>query len=408
MKRLTIVAFAIICLLPFSSGTGSAASGIAANRHVVPTTVRLVRGPAFKQSAIGTLASPDVLHSENSVAYQITPTHTGAIDGPTLKLPFSIHWTAPLGQNSTYPVMANGRVFVGGNFLFALSAATGATLWSKATPSIGVAYDHNQLFGLSGGGQLASFVPKTGKQLWFESLPGQYAFSSPPTVGNGMVYTGGAGSGGTVYAVNEANGQLVWTASVENGDDSSPVVTSTGVYVSYVCPQAYDFAPLTGALIWHYSGPCEGGGGATAVLYRGNLYTESWASSPPGLILRATDGSPVGTFNSLVTPAFAKGIGYFVESGNQSIVAISTRTGNVKWMQTLSNDQFSVPPIVITNTLSGDLVVCGTSAGTLDVYDAKTGTLLQSLSLGAGPESGMAFSEGLLVVPSGNNVIGLK
>jgi outer membrane protein assembly factor BamB len=281
-------------------------------------------------------------------------------------------------------------------------------LWSKATPSIGLAYDHNQLFNLSGGGQLAAFVPSTGQELWFNSLPGQYSFSSPPAAGNGMVYTGGAGSGGTVYAVNETNGNLIWTASVENGDDSSPVVTSTGVYVSYVCPQAYDFAPLTGALIWHYSGPCEGGGGATAVLYRGLLYTESWASNPPGLILRGTDGTPIGTFNSLVTPAFAKNLGYFVENGNQSLVAISTRTGNTKWTQTLTGDSFSVPPIVITNTKSGDLVICATAAGTLDVYDAKAGTLLQSLALGAGAESGMAFSQGLLVVPSGNNVIGLK
>jgi outer membrane protein assembly factor BamB len=409
MKQLTIVACALICLLLESSSAAFAASGYPANRHVVvPAQVRLVHGPAFNSSLNARPMSSDTSLSEDAVTYQITPTHTGMIDGPTTKLPFSIKWTAPVGQPSTYPVMANGRVFVGGTDVFALNAVTGATLWSKATPSIGLAFDHNMLFNLSGGGQLAAFVPSTGVQLWFNSLPGQYAFSSPPAAGNGMVYTGGAGSGGTVYGVNETNGNLVWTASVENGDDSSPVVTSTGVYVSYVCPQAYDFAPLTGALIWHYSGPCEGGGGATAVLYRGSLYTESWASSPPGLILRGTDGSPLGTFNSLVTPAFAKGLGYFVENNNQSLVAVSTRTGNVKWTQTLSGDSFSVPPIVVTNTLSGDLVICATSAGTLDVYDAKAGTLLQSLSLGAGAEGGMAFSHGLLVVPSGNNVIGLK
>jgi outer membrane protein assembly factor BamB len=409
MKRLTLVACALFCLLQVAGGTAFAAPGFAPNHHLVPTQVKLVHGPAFNPSTVGKQASPDIAQSEDAVTYQITPTHTGAIDGPTLKLPFSITWTAPLGQSSTYPVMANGRVFVGGgSFVYALKASTGATIWSKATPSIGLAYDHGQLYNLSGGGQLAAFVPGTGLQLWFNSLPGQYSFSSPPAAGNGMVYTGGAGSGGTVYAVNETNGNLVWTASVQNGDDSSPVVTRTGVYVSYVCPQAYDFAPLTGVLIWHYSGPCEGGGGATAVLYRGLLYTESWATTPPGLILHATDGSPVGTFNSLVTPAFAKGIGYFVENSNQSIVAISTKTGNVVWTQTLSGDSFSVAPIVITNTKSGDLVVCATSAGSLDVFDAKVGTPLQSLSLGAGAESGMGFSQGLLVVPSGNNVVGLR
>lgn len=411
MKRLIVGACALICLSSFGSidrGAAIAASGAPTNRHLVPTQVKLVRGPAFYQSRIARQASPDASQSENAVTYQINPTHTGAIDGPTLKLPFSVKWTAPLGQTSTYPVIANGRVFVGGNSVFALNATTGATLWTKATPSIGLAFGSGQVFNLSGGGQLAAYVPGTGSQNWFISLPGQYAFSSPPTAANGMVYTGGAGSGGTVYGVNATNGNLVWTNNVANGDDSSPSVTSTDLYVSYVCPQAYDFAPLTGVLIWHYSGPCEGGGGATAPLYRGLVYTESWASNPPGLILRGSDGSPLGTFNSLVTPAFAKGIGYFVENSNQSIVAISTTTGNTVWTQTLSGDSFSVPPIVITNTLSGTLVVCATAAGNLEVYNAKVGTPLQSLSLGAAAESGMAFARGLLVVPSGNNVIGLK
>jgi outer membrane protein assembly factor BamB len=97
------------------------------------------------------------------------------------------------------------------------------------------------------------------------------------------------------------------------------------------------------------------------------------------------------------------------DNNNQSMIAISTTTGNVVWTQSLSGgDSFSVPPIVITNTLSGTLVVCATAAGSLDVYNAKVGTPLQSLSLGAAAESGMAFAHGLLVVPSGNNVIGLK
>jgi outer membrane protein assembly factor BamB len=64
----------------------------------------------------------------------------------------------------------------------------------------------------------------TGHVRWAIQLPLQYAFSSPPTAGNGYVYTGGAGSGGTVYAVNETTGALKWTGAVENGDNSSPAV----------------------------------------------------------------------------------------------------------------------------------------------------------------------------------------
>jgi len=405
MKYLSVVAFLLLACAVSIEGAVPSLAGSAAIHHVVSTSASLVHGPAFNRSA-GAIDPAFVGEAEDAVTYQITPTHTGAIDGPTLQLALKVQWTASVGQSSTYPVIANGRVFVGGNFVYALSAATGKILWGKDQSSIGTAYDHGELFSLSGSGLMSAFVARNGRSLWLTQMPGQYLFSSPPAAGNGMVYTGGAGGGGTVYAVKETDGTVVWTASVENGDDSSPVVTKTGVYVSYVCPQAYDFAPLTGALIWHYSGGCEGGGGATAVLYRGLLYTESWASNPPGLALNATNGSPVGTFNSLVTPAFAKGIGYFIQNGNQ-LVALSTRTGNIKWVQTLSGDSFSVPPIVITNTLSGDLLVCGTQAGNLAVFDAQSGMSLQSLSLGAAPESGMGFSQGLLVVPAGNNVIGL-
>lgn len=405
MKHFSVVAFLLLAFAVSAGSAVPASAGNGATHRVVPTRAGLVHGPAFGKAAAD--VSPQFVgEGEDSVTYQINPTHTGAIDGPTVQLPLKVQWTASVGQFSTYPVIANGRVFVGGSFVYALSAATGRMLWGKDESSIGTAYDHGELFSLSGSGLMSAFEARNGRSLWLTQMPGQYSFSSPPATGNGMVYTGGAGGGGTVYAVKETDGSVVWTASVENGDDSSPVVTKTGVYVSYVCPQAYDFAPLTGALIWHYSGGCEGGGGATAVLYRGLLYTESWASSPPGLALNATNGSPVGTFNSLVTPAFAKGIGYFIQNGNQ-LVALSTRTGNIKWVQTLSGDSFSIPPIVITNTLSGDLLVCGTQAGNLDVFDARTGMSLQSLSLGAAPEGGMAFSQGLLVVPAGNNVIGL-
>src|ERR1700682_4565936 len=157
MKRLIIGACALICLLPVANSTAIAASGVGATRHVVPTQIKLVHGPAFHRSMIAKQAAPDASQSENAVTYQINPTHTGAIDGPTLKLPFSVKWTASLGQASTYPVIANGLVFVGGTSVFALKATTGATIWNKATPSIGMAFGSGQVFSLSGGGQLASF-----------------------------------------------------------------------------------------------------------------------------------------------------------------------------------------------------------------------------------------------------------
>jgi outer membrane protein assembly factor BamB len=347
----------------------------------------------------------------DAVAYQLNTTHSGGTEATTLSLPFVISWKANLQETPTYPIIAGGRVFAGGNgsFVYALDAQSGTVDWSKATTSLGMAFDAGQLFSLSSSGYLSAFQPVTGRTVWFEALPFQYSFSSPPTARNGFVYTGGAGEGGTVYAVAESNGTLVWSAQVENGDNSSPVVTDNGVYVSYVCPQTYDFAPKTGALIWHYSGNCEGGGGATPALHGTLLYVNTIVSNPPGLILRASDGKTVGSYSSTFTPAFASKTAYLIENNATSLVAVSTVTGNVIWTQTLTSDSFSIPPLVLTGTRSGDLVVCATAAGNLVVFDANKGSELQNLSLGTGAATGgMAFAHGLLVVPTGDDLIGLR
>jgi len=76
------------------------------------------------------------------------------------------------------------------------------------------------VFTVNYSGTLTAFNAATGATDWSRALPGQSAFTSPPTAADGYVYTGGAGSGGTVYAVSEASGQIAWTAAVENGDDS--------------------------------------------------------------------------------------------------------------------------------------------------------------------------------------------
>src|SRR5205823_14393774 len=119
--------------------------------------------------------------------------------------------------------------------------------------------------------------------LWSVKRSGQYAFTSAPTASVGIVYVGGAGSGGTLYAISESAGNVLWTASVQNGDNSSPAVTAKGVYVSYACEQAYDFDPSSGALIWHHATGCEGGGRRTAVKHAGKLYVRVDAGVAPAI-----------------------------------------------------------------------------------------------------------------------------
>ena len=147
---------------------------------------------------------------------------------------------------------------------------------------------------------MISVDPATGNIQWSVQLPNETAFSSAPTAFGGKVYVGGAGVGGVMYAVNETDGQVVWTNWSGDGDESSPVVTSDGVYVSYAVNQAYAFDPTTGTLLWH-SGPIgSGDGGRTVALLEGVLYSRDIRGN---LILDPFTGESLGTYQAGPIPA---------------------------------------------------------------------------------------------------------
>lgn len=258
--------------------------------------------------------------------------------------------------------------------------------------------------------QLQAFAAATGTPVWSNQLPTQWSFTSPPTVANGVVYVGGAGSGGTVYAVDELSGGLIATQPVINGDHSSPAVTSGGVSVSYAC------APTSLDLLWLHSTACEGGGGKTVVAAGGRVYTRD---SKGNLILDAASGSLLGSWTAAGTTALAPAIDgsslYVLTSTAGTPPALSAQSltdGSTRW--TFAGDgQLSTAPIILS-TPSGEFVVEGSGSGTLYALDASTGAQVWSASLGAaipGPDeqnavqlTGLGAGQGLLVVPAGTTL----
>lgn len=276
-------------------------------------------------------------------------------------------------------------------------AISGTYSWS------GHAYDHGKIFVINVDGLLRSFDAATGQAGWSTQSPGQYFFSAPPTAVNGLVYVGGAGSAGTLYAVDESNGIVLWTAGVANGDKSSPAVSSDGVFVTYPC-QAYKFDPLTGSSLWNYSGPCEGGGGRTAAYANGLLYMRDW-TNPLGLVFDGAAGTQVGTFTATPIPAFSTQTGFFQSAG--TLRGIDLGTHNVLW--SFAGDGMLVSaPIVIDG-----VVIVGSSSGNVYAVDATTGSQTWSGSAGASieapdeqnvsqPLTGFGAGEGYLIVPAGS------
>lgn len=371
------------------------------------------RGSAsFGASTSAALGFPVAAAGSDAVGYQVDAQHDGDQPRGTLHAAtLTRKWRVDLyGGYASYPVIAGGRVFVtegngvGTVWLYALSAATGQTDWSTVVFNgndpgyVTLAYDGQRVFALTPAGTLTAYAAGTGAEDWTVQLPGQSTFSAPPTAYDGVVYAAGAGVGGTLYAVSEADGRIRWLQPVINGDGSSPAVDSTGVYVSYDQQQDFRYR-LSGALAWHYAPGGDGGGGSTPVLHNGSVYARGYPTFDSPLILSAKSGKVTGSFATDSEPAFAGTSMYAVAGGN--LVASATSGSPALW--TFANHNLDTAPVV-----SDGAVYALSTSGTVYGVSARTGKKVWSGSVGQatnGPVlSGLAIGGGLLVAPAGSSL----
>ena len=346
-----------------------------------------------------------------AVAYQIDAAHTGA-QFDSVTPPLTQRWSRNLGGQISYPLIAGGRIFVTvtnpsttGTTLYALDEANGASVWgpidlggSRAWSN--AAYDAGRVFAVNHDGLLRAFDAASGALLWSTQLPGQLFFDSPPTASGGVVYLVGASLGTTVYAVDEQDGTVKWADLLFGGDDSSPAVTSDGVFVAFACNDVYKFSPQDGSLIWNHSEGCTGGGGATPVLFGGRLY--EGGSLTEKRMLDAPTGAVLGTFPPGPPPAFSGSTGYFLTGS--ILKARDAYSGAVRWSFT-GDGTLSSAPIV-----NNGYVYIGSSSGKVYALDGSTGANVWTGNLGAAvqvseslvtrPHTGLGAGDGLVVVPA--------
>ena len=360
--------------------------------------------------------------ADEAVAYQVSPSHDGAQPSDSLAPPLTSQWAINLQGRVSFPLIAGNHVYVtvaggytGGATLYGFDLASGTQLW----PAVDIgstslfnnaAYESGHLFILNGNGGLEAIDAASGRSLWFTQLAGQRLFTSAPTALNGTVYTTGGGFGGTLYAVNESDGSVRWTARINNGDHSSPAVNGTGVYVSSACDEAYKFDPLTGHELWHYAASCPGPannpdtrGGTTPALFNGRLYVRD-PSMANNVVLDGATGSVVGSVVSAGPPAFSSSLGYFMSSAT-ALQARNLSSGEVAW--SFNGDGHGLlPPILVggyvyTASWSGTLFALGAASG----QQAWSGALASSVDLApeqsGNPLVGLAAADGMLAIPEG-------
>jgi outer membrane protein assembly factor BamB len=354
---------------------------------------------------------------DQSVAYQLHPSHDGFVADAGLATPLAEQWSVALPAAVSYPLIVNGMVFVtaADSRLYAVNQATGAIVWSAelggALPMAGLAYDRGQVFAVNFDGTLTAFDPATGAINWSVALlNGEYFFDAPPTAANGVVYVSGAGGGTTVFAVRESDGSLLWKQPIlGGGNHTDPAVGDEAVYVTYACETDYAFALTSGDPLWRHSGSCTGGGGHTPVFADGTLFARDTDLDNGNLMLSADTGATLGAYDAGPAPAVGGGVAFILSGSTLSAVGDSGQ-GATLWEFTGDGNLDSAPLVV------GDLVFVGSSTGALYAVDKDTGVAAWTTDVGSSidapaeetytePLTGLGAANGTLVVPAGDDLV---
>jgi outer membrane protein assembly factor BamB len=363
----------------------------------------------------------------SSTTYQADVARDGRLAlGAGFLPPLRQLWSRDLGGNVSYPVIANGMVFVlvsndieAGMQLFALDLGTGKTLWQKPLGGSSnwgnLSYDNGRVFVANFDGVIQAFeATRTGKRAWVNLIPS--GTGGDTIASGGQIFIGGPN--GHATALSEKDGSLQWQVTVL-GAFSSPSVDNAGhVFFGYPC-QYYGLDPATGHKAWTTEFDCQGGGDDWPAYFNGNVYLRD-PSGRGDLVLDAATGHKVGKFQSDLAPAFWQG-----SSGQQSIMtfkktdglqppaisSVDLATGKTNWTFAPNPDVVETAPMVIN-----DMVAVGTSDGTIHLFDAASGNALWSANAGAPilasneygygpPLNGLGAGENMLFVPASHLLV---
>jgi outer membrane protein assembly factor BamB len=366
----------------------------------------------------GTGGTPEVAVPDQVVAYQIDAAHTGAQSDETLLPPLTQRWSVDLAGTVSYPLIAEGKVFVTvgnkplpGSRLYALDKETGATAWGPVdlaglSGGSHATYASGRVFVQTSVGLLCAYDAGTGAQIWcLQLVKNMGLYDAPPTAFGGKVYVSGAVS---ITAVSQASGQVLWTSPVFDGARSAPVVSSAGVFDSYNCFASYGFNPATGAKLWENAPVMPGCSGAgTSVLYEGVLYARA-SLKLAGRALDAATGAKIGDLYTTRTPAFHGGHGFFVDG--EVLTARSAPSLMDTWTFTASSD-LSMAPLVANNH-----VYVASVGGLLYALSELTGAVTWSTDVGeklpsiendslSEPLPGLGIGGGALIVPANHHLL---
>ena len=189
----------------------------------------LMSGLSIVALGVGFLITQTVVGSTgtcDAVAHHEDASHSGSSCTALPAAPSQL-WSVNLDGNASYPIIADGNVYVttgapsgSGGTLYALSQSTGDVVWGPVPISssyfwFGLAYDNGTLFVNNFDGTVTAFNGSTGQQLWATPTSN---FSGEPIAYDGVVYVQGSDS---VMALSESTGIILWESPPLDGDGSA-------------------------------------------------------------------------------------------------------------------------------------------------------------------------------------------
>jgi len=205
-------------------------------------------------------------------------------------------WSRELGEGHSSIVVDQGRLYTmysrgGQEFVVALDAATGKTVWEKsyAAPTTGLKLENgngphstplvvgNLLFTVGVIGKLQAFEKQTGAVVWSHDLYQEYGGTrmgrgyscSPLAYKNTVIVTVG-GAGQSLMAFDQKTGAVVWKKQSFGLSPSTPAlikVDGQDQLVIVLADQVVGMNPNDGELLWQHPHPCDWGLNITPPLW---------------------------------------------------------------------------------------------------------------------------------------------
>jgi outer membrane protein assembly factor BamB len=304
-------------------------------------------------------------------------------------------WSTPIGETIfTSAAVSNGRVYVGtlGGRLLALDAQSGAILWSR--PPDALAGDTvwtspavaNGLVYFAANRPVAvvyALDAATGATVW-SAAPLFSIIVSSPVVSDGTLYL--AFNDHTILALDAATGATRWTADAGSGMYASPAVAGGRLFVTVHNRGLLALDAQTGVEEW--LAPLAGPQWSSPAAGHGRVFVGS-RDDERVFAFDARTGAmswstPVGAWVH-TSPALAGGVVY-AGANDGRLHALDAATGQVRWSRQVA----PTGGIFGGATVAGGVVYAASGQGDGKVYalDAATGQPLFSSFVGDGDQSG--------------------